>query len=117
MENNNFVGFPNINFTEEDVITRPMPLHELPIQARIDQEMAVVNQHHQRIVKSIGVFWGHSDCLEYLQKLILSGGDGHGHARVGFRAEVLTALINLANLHEEDFPDIKPRRKADPGFF
>ena len=94
------VGFPPINYLEEDVATRPMGLHEFPKQARIDREMAVVIQHHDRIAKAIGTFWGHRDCTEYLQKLILSGGDGAGKARVGFKPVVLAALINLSELHE-----------------
>ena len=92
-------GFPSIEFQEEEA-TRPVPLHEIPKQARIDREMAVIAQHHARIAKAIDVFWGHRDCVEYLQKLILSGGDGAEKARVGFKPEVLTALINLTNLHE-----------------
>ena len=94
------VGFPELNLKEEDVKTRPMPLHEIPKQARIDREMAIVNYHHARIGKAIDIFWGHQDCVEYLQKLIMSGGDGFGKARVGFKSEVVAALINLANLHE-----------------
>ena len=62
--------------------------------------MAVITKHHERIAKAIDTFWGHRDCMEYLQKLIMSGGDGAGKTRVGFKAEVLTALINLTNLHE-----------------
>ena len=93
-------GFPAINYKEEDVKTRPIPLHEIPMQARIDREMAIINQHHARIGKAIDTFWGHQDCVEYLQKLIMSGGDGFGKARVGFKQDVLAALINLSNLHE-----------------
>ncbi len=104
MSQKNFVGFPGLNHeTEaEDQVTRPMALHELPRIARIDREMQVISQHHERISKAIDVFWGHKDCAEYLQKLILSGGDGFGNARIGFRSEVMAALINLANLHEEE---------------
>ena len=86
----------------EDQTTRPMALHEFPRQARIDREMLVIRTHHERISKAIGVFWGHRDCVEYLQKLILNGGDGFGHARIGFRSDVMAALINLISLHEEE---------------
>ena len=95
-------GFPPINYLEEDVATRPMGLHEIPKQARIDREMAVVSLHHERIAKAISTFWGHRDCSEYLQKLILSGGDGAGKSRVGFKPAVLAALINLSELNEVD---------------
>ncbi len=94
------IGFPPINYLEEDVATRPMGLHEIPKQARIDREMAVIASHHERIATAINTFWGHRDCTEYLQKLILSGGDGAGNAKVGFKPVVLAALINLSELHE-----------------
>ena len=100
MQNKKFVGFPEINQHEEDLATRPMALHEMPKQARIDREMAIITCHHERIAKAINTFWGHRDCVEYIQKLIMSGGDGAGNARVGFKAEVVAALINLTNLHE-----------------
>lgn len=105
MNQKNNIGFPGINPDTEaaDEITRPMGLHELPRQARKEREMDVISQHHERIAKAIGVFWGHKDCTEYLQTLILNGGDGFGRARIGFRAEVMTALINLVNLHDEEF--------------
>jgi len=77
-----------------------MTLHELPRQARIDHQMAVIRAHHERIAKAIEMFWGHRDCVEYLQQLILNGGDGVGRARVGFKHEVLAALISLTELHE-----------------
>lgn len=98
-----FVGFPDLIHNPEDHPTRPMALSELPRQARIDHEMAIIRAHHERIAKAIDVFWGHKDCVEYLQQLILSGGDGVGKARIGFKREVLSALINLTTLH--DLPD------------
>ncbi len=94
------VGFPMLIHEAEDQLTRPMALHELPLQARIDHEMAILRAHHERIAKIVDVFWGHKECVEYLQKLILNGGDGAGKARVGFKHEVLSALINLIALHE-----------------
>lgn len=92
-------GFPSLSWEEEDLPTRPMPLHERPLQARIDAEMAVVAEHHIRIALAIEKFWGHRDCVEYLQTLILSGGDVDGRARVGFKSEVISALMNLVALH------------------
>ncbi len=94
------VGFPDLIHNAEYEPTRPMPLQELPRQARIDREMAIIRSHHERIAKAIEVFWGHRDCVEYLQQLILNGGDGVGNTRIGFKHEVLAALINLTALHE-----------------
>lgn len=95
-------GFPSLQWEDDDMPTRPMPLHERPIQARIDGEMAVIAEHHIRIALAIEQFWGHRDCVEYMEKLILNGGDGVGKARVGFKSEVVTALINLIALHQVD---------------
>ena len=62
--------------------------------------MAIIRAHHERIAKAIEVFWGHRDCVESLQQLVLSGGDGVGKARIGFKREVVSALINLTTLHD-----------------
>ena len=94
------VGFPDINHSTAFLATRPMMLNELPRLTRIDHEMAIIRAHHPRIANAIEMFWGHKDCVEYLQQLILNGGDGFGKARVGFKHEVLSALINLTTLHE-----------------
>jgi hypothetical protein len=93
-------GFPSISWEEEDLATRPLPLHERPLQARIDTEMDIIARHHVRIALAIEKFWGHRDCVEYIQKLILNG-DTDGHKRVGFKPEVVSALINLASLHKK----------------
>ena len=100
MTKNKDVGFPELNMELEPLATRPMALFEFPKQFQIDQELAVIALHHARIEKAIRTFWGHPDCVEYLQKLILSGGDGAGHSRVGFKAAVLSALMNLVTLHD-----------------
>lgn len=94
-------GFPSLQWEDEELPTRPMPLHERPLQARVDHELETIGKHHMRIVLAIQKFWGHRDCEEYLQSLILSGGYKENHARVGFKSEVLSALINLAALHRQ----------------
>lgn len=96
------VGFPPISWEEEILATRPMPLHELPVQVGIDMAMAVVDKHHARIGNAIRIFWGTQDCVDYMQKLVLSGGDGLGHARVGFKPEVVSALMSLVTMHRAD---------------
>ncbi|MDD5334942.1 MAG: hypothetical protein PHS32_14525 [Rhodoferax sp.] len=98
------VGFPELIPEQELELTRPMPLHERPRKVRIEHDMAIIRAHHERIAKTIDVFWGHKECVEYLQKLVLNGDDGNGKARVGFKHEVLSALINLLALHEIGSP-------------
>jgi len=93
-------GFPQLSWDEEDLPTRPMPLHERPLQARIDSELAIVADRHVRIALAIEKFWGHRDCEEYIRGLILNGYN-EGHKRVGFKSEIVDALINLLALHKQ----------------
>jgi len=93
-------GFPSLQWEEDELPTRPLPLHERPLQVRVDHELAIVAAHHARIALAVEKFWGHRDCVEYLQKLIMSGGHQDGQSRVGFKSEVLSALINLVALHQ-----------------
>ena len=95
-----FSGFPIISYTEEHLQTRPTPLHEQPKQARLDYQLEVIRAQHEHIVKIILVLWGHQECLDYIRQLVFDGGDGVGRNRVGFKQEVLSALIDLSNLHE-----------------
>lgn len=94
------IDCPEISPDPEDDATRPMALEELPRQAQIDGNMAVIRAHHERIAKAIDLFWGHKDCVEYLEQLILNGGDGFGQTRIGFKQEVIAAFLNLISLHE-----------------
>lgn len=96
-------GFPVLKWEEEELATRPMPLHELPHQAGVDRALAVIGTRHERIVNAIRAFWGTPDCVSYMEKLIMSGGDGFGNARVGFKPEVVTALMSLISLHQAEF--------------
>ena len=97
-------GFPPIEWEDEHLATRPLPLHELPPEVGIEKAMAVIETHHARIAKAIRIFWGSRDCVEYIQKLVMSGGDGFGNARIGFKPEVLAALMSLASMHQREFP-------------
>jgi len=101
-DKNETLGFPTLKWEDEELATRPMPLHELPRQVGIDNAMAIVAKHHERIAKAITTFWGSRDCVEYIQKLVLSGGDGFGNSRVGFKPEVVSALLSLISLHQID---------------
>ncbi len=99
---NESLGFPTLKWEEEELDTRPMPLHELPRQVGIDNAMALIGKHHERIAKAITIFWGTRDCVEYIEKLVLNGGDGLGRSRIGFKPEVVSALMSLISLHQMD---------------
>ena len=99
---NEATGFPSLQWQDDELETRPMPLHELPRQVGIDNAMALIAKHHERIAKAITVFWGSPDCVEFMEKLVMSGGDGLGNARVGFKPEVVSALMSLISLHQMD---------------
>lgn len=95
-------GFPTLQWEDDSLDTRPQPFYEKPWEYQVESQMAIIESFHPRIAKSIHAFWGHKDCVEYLQTLILNGGYSEAHVtqRVGFKTEVLSALINLAGLHK-----------------
>lgn len=95
-------GFPSLSWEEEDLDTRPMPLHERPLQARVDREMALIGEHHARVAHAIESFWGSRDCVAYIESLVLSGYK-EGEKRLGFKPEVLSALMTLTELHKQAF--------------
>lgn len=97
--------FPEITpyIEPEEKMPRPVhptPLHQLSKQQRIDRQIALIDQYHAHIAKGLRLIWGNKECEEYMDKLVISGGDGVGHSRVGFRVEVLSALLDLISLHE-----------------
>lgn len=102
MPKNNIIGFPKLAMESGDDVTRPMALHELPRKFQVDHNIDIIKKRHERVARSINMFWGHRDCAEYLQSLIISGGDGFAHERIGFSPEVMTALFNLARLNESE---------------
>ncbi len=95
--------FPELQWEEEEAATRPLPLHEVPPVARRDRLVALIGQHHLRIASAIETMWGHAECPEYIQQLVISGYKD-GEKRLGFRSEVVQALLALGDLHEQEFP-------------
>jgi hypothetical protein len=63
----------------------------------------VVELHHQRIANTIRTLWGYKECGTYINKLIMNGGDGMGHARVGFNQDAVVAMMALSDMHEAEF--------------
>ena len=104
MATNEGIEFPKLTEEEEvDWTTRPTPLHELPAAERMGMALAVLEGQHKRIFTAITTIWGHKECSRYMQGLIMNGGEGAGRERVGFKPEVLSALMTLDLLHDQQF--------------
>lgn len=83
--------------------TQPMALDQLTSEQRKERALAVVELHHRRIANTIRMLWGYKECSIYINKLIMAGGDGMGHARVGFNQEAVQAMLELSDIHDEQF--------------
>jgi hypothetical protein len=89
--------------TEFDASTQPMTLEELSLGQRKERALQVVELHHRRIANTIRTLWGYKECAIYINKLIMSGGDGMGHARVGFNQDAVQAMLALSDIHDAQF--------------
>jgi len=82
--------------------TRVLPLTELPLQPRIDADMAAIVGDYHRVALAIAHFWGHPECVPYLQNLIMDGYTEDGQ-RLGFKKEAMRALIDLLTIHQQEY--------------
>ena len=84
--------------------TVPSPLNpELTLEQRTSAALATVELHHQRIANTIRTLWGYKECSVYINRLIMAGGDGMGHARVGFNQDAVAAMLALSDIHDAEF--------------
>ena len=91
-----------------DPIPAAPPVRKRTLDQRKDDALAIVELHHHRIANTIRTLWGYKECSDYISKLILSGGDGMGKARIGFNQEAAAAMIELAALHDAKFGAAQP---------
>ena len=97
-------GFPADHQIDFVLPTAPQPLGpELTLQQRRDIALETVQQHHQRISNTIRTLWGYRECSVYINKLIMAGGDGMGHARIGFNQDAVEAMLALSDIHDAEF--------------
>ena len=89
------------DFDVDNAVTQPMSLEEKTIDQRKDDALNVVEMHHQRIANTIRTLWGYKECSVYINKLIMNGGDGMGHARVGFNQSAAESMLVLADIHDK----------------
>nr|WP_295771795.1 hypothetical protein [Rhodoferax sp.] len=87
---------------------------ERTLEQRRDDALLTVELHHHRIANTIRTLWGYRECSDYISKLILSGGDGMGHARMGFNQDAANAMMLLAEIHDAQFGIAEP--KGGSGF-
>jgi len=86
-----------------DVSTQPMELDDKSPAQRKSDALSVIEINHKRIFNTINVLWGHKECADFIDNLIMSGGDGFGQVRRGFNQESADALMVLSTLHEQEF--------------
>ena len=65
--------------------------------------MGIVGRDYPRIHTTIESLWGQPESSTYIQNQILSGGDGMGNSRVGFKLGTVAALMLLDELHDTQF--------------
>ena len=92
---------PQVDFDRGNASTEPMPLEEMTLEQRKDDALRVVEMHHQRIANTIRTLWGYKECSVYINKLIMNGGDGMGHARIGFNQSAAESMLVLADIHDK----------------
>lgn len=85
---------------------------ERTLEQRKDDALLTVELHHHRIANTIRTLWGYKECSDYISKLILSGGDGMGHARMGVNQDAANAMMLLAELHDAQFGAAEPKDGA-----
>ena len=83
--------------------TAPMQLAPATPSDPKTAALETVELHHKRIANTIRTLWGYKECSVYINKLIMAGGDGMGHARVGFNQEAVEAMLALSDLHDAEF--------------
>lgn len=97
-------GFPSDHQIDFVLPSAPLPLEsELTLEQRKNIALATVEQHHQRIANTIRTLWGYKECSVYINRLIMAGGDGMGHARVGFNQDAVDAMLALSDVHDAEF--------------
>ena len=86
-----------------EIPTQPLSLEEKSPDQRREDALGLVDLHHHRVANNIRTMWGYKECGTYLNKLIMDGGDGMGHNRIGFNQEAVAAILALLDLHEKKF--------------
>jgi hypothetical protein len=92
-------GFSN----DPEAATQPMGLDEKTPAQQAEDALNLIELHHARIAKTIRMMWGYRECSQYVAKLLMTGYDDTGHARMGFHQEAVNAMMSLGDLHDRIF--------------
>ena len=67
------------------------------------EEFQCIEKYYPHIAKNIMLLWGSTDMNSYFSKLII---DNRDCTRTGFPKRVSDYIINLMEIHKEDFPEL-----------
>jgi len=87
--------FPTL-FTDEDTPVAPIVEEK---KASMADHLAVLKESYPRIGSAIELMWGHSECEDYINKLILNDRG----SRQGFPTNAMSALLGLFRMHTQAF--------------
>ena len=102
---------------DTDDETQPMSLDDKSPDRRKTDALALIGQHHPKVVAAIQATWGFKECATYLNKLVLNGSDDMGHSRIGFGPQIIEALMGLTELHEAQFGQLDKSEELGFGDF
>jgi len=88
--------FPQIVLTEDP---QPVLTPAVSKDEAIKQMKAIIRKHNERVANSLDAMWGHRECDDYLRRLVFDRADPADLIRVGFKPEVIQALLVLSELH------------------
>lgn len=95
---------PNVGFAnDQEASTQPMALDEKTPAQQAEDALNTIELHHARIAKTIRMMWGYKECSQYIAKLLMTGYDDTGHARMGFHQEAVNVMMTLGDLHDRIF--------------
>jgi len=68
------------------------------VSDQLDKDFQLLSDKFPAVAKALGLLRGHPEAATYVTKLLA---DTRDHARQGFPAEVLTALLNIQEVHQK----------------
>jgi hypothetical protein len=79
---------------------RSIPLREQQAQRKQQNAMQIIERDQPQIHAMIHSMWGRQACSDYIQSLIMNGGDGMNPDACRLKVETVAALLALDGLHD-----------------